>query len=266
METLRCIENQEQRKFIARRMVVKIGTTTITGGQSRPDSLFMKEVARQTTELLNDGVEVVIVSSGAVASGKKEGFERRDIADKQVEAVFGQRKLMEQWSRAFEEHGIEDVGQQLYTDIDLHERTASARDVLTRALRRGVVIVNYNDGVSDEEMRKVERATDNDVLAQQVAALINADTLLFLTDTDGVLDENGATISSVDRLEDIQDLIRTGEGSGTGGPWSKWVQAKSAARDGRRAFISHGRGEDTILKIASGRHVGTRFVKGYMLY
>ncbi len=195
METLRYIENKEQRKFIARRMVVKIGTTTITGGQSRPDSLFMKEVARQTTELLNDGVEVVIVSSGAVASGKKEGFERRDIADKQVEAVFGQRKLMEQWSRAFEEHGIEDVGQQLYTDIDLHERTASARDVLTRALRRGVVIVNYNDGVSDEEMRKVERATDNDVLAQQVAALINADTLLFLTDTDGVLDENGATIS-----------------------------------------------------------------------
>ena len=196
METLRYIENQEQRKFIARRMVVKIGTTTITGGQSRPDSLFMKEVARQTTELLNDGVEVVIVSSGAVASGKKEGFERRDIADKQVEAVFGQRKLMEQWSRAFEEHGIEDVGQLLYTDIDLHERAASARDVLTRALRRGVVIVNYNDGVSDEEMRKVERATDNDVLAQQVAALINADTLLFLTDTDGVLDENGATISS----------------------------------------------------------------------
>ena len=170
----------EKEQFLSRRIVIKIGTSTITGGENRPDYAFMTDVARQVAELLNDGVDVVIVSSGAVASGKREGFERRDIADKQVEAVFGQSRLMGQWTRAFEEHGIDDVGQILYTDVDLHERTDSAREVLNRALRRGVVIVNYNDGVSDEEMRKVERSTDNDVLAQQVATLIDADTLLFL--------------------------------------------------------------------------------------
>lgn len=256
----------EKEQFLTRRIVIKIGTSTITGGKNRPDLAFMSDIARQAAKLLNDGVDVAIVSSGAVASGKREGFERRDIADKQVEAVFGQSKLMGQWARAFEEHGIEDVGQLLYTDVDLHERTESAREVLTRALRRGVVIVNYNDGVSDEEMRKVEKSTDNDILAQQVAVLIDADTLLFLTDTDGVLDEEGITLSSVDRLEDIQDLIRVDEGSGTGGPWSKWAQAKSAAKEGRRAFIANGRGQDTILKIAKGQHVGTQFQKGYMLY
>lgn len=262
METGR---RQEAEQFSTRRIVIKIGTSTIAVGQNRPDFGLMCDVARQATELLNDGVEVIIVSSGAVALGRKEGSVRHDIVDKQVDAVYGQRRLMTQWANAFEQFGIEEVGQLLYTDVDLKEKAQSVKKVLTRALERGVVIVNYNDGISDEEMREVEISADNDVLASTVANLIDADTFLILTDTDGVLDENGVTLPSVDRLEDVQDLIRK-EGTGMGGPWSKWIQAKSAAREGRRSVIANGRGEDTILKVARGQNVGTSFYKGYAIY
>ena len=111
----------------------------------------------------------------------------------------------------------------------------------------------------------MERSADNDVLASSIASLIDADTFLILTDTDGVLDENGNTLPSVDRLEDIQELIRT-EGSGMGGPWSKWVEAKSAAIEGKRSIIANGRGENTILKVARGENAGTLFHQGYALY
>jgi len=258
-------KRQEAEQFSTRRIVIKIGSSTITGGKNRPDVEFMRDIARQTVQLLEDGVDVAIVSSGAVAAGKREGFETPGTKGKQVDAVFGQGRLMAKWSSVFEEFGIEDVGQLLYTDIDLKEKAQSAREVLEMSLRRGVVIINYNDGISDEEMREIESNSDNDVLASNIASLIDADTLLILTDTDGVLDENGNTLASVDRLEDIQELIRI-EGSGTGGPWSKWIQAHSSAREGKRSIIANGRGEDTILRVARGQNVGTRFHQGYALY
>lgn len=253
----------EGEQFATRRIVIKIGTSTITAGKDQPDLEFMGEVARQATELFSDGVDVIIVSSGAVASGKRWDFPRRDIADKQVEAVYGQPKLMAKWHQAFEIHGIE-VGQVLFTDIDLKEKAANAREVLSRALKRGVVIINYNDAVADEEMQKVERSVDNDKLAGEVARLIDADTLLILTDVDGVMDR-GELIPFVDRLEDIEDLAHEG-GMGTGGARSKWIEAKEVAKDGIRSIIANGRAKDTILNVAKGQNVGTQFIAGYMLY
>ncbi len=254
---------KEGERFVTRRIVIKIGTSTITAGKDEPDLKFMGEVARQATELFSDGVDVIIVSSGAVASGKRGDFPRRDITDKQVEAVYGQPKLMAKWHEAFEIHGIE-VGQVLFTDIDLKEKAENAREVLSRALKRGVVIINYNDAVADEEMQKVERSADNDKLAGAVARLIDADTLLILTDVDGVMDE-GELIPVVDRLEDIEDLAHRG-GTGTGGAWSKWIEAKEVAKEGKRSIIANGRAEDIILNVAKGQNVGTRFVAGYMFY
>ena len=112
---------KEGEQFVTRRIVIKIGTSTITAGKDQPDLEFMGDVARQATELFSDGVDVIIVSSGAVASGKRGDFPRRDIMDKQVEAVYSQPKLMAKWQQAFEVHGIE-VGQVLFTDIDLIEK------------------------------------------------------------------------------------------------------------------------------------------------
>lgn len=254
---------KEGERFVTRRIVIKIGTSTITAGKDQPDLEFMSDIAGQSARLFHNGVEVVIVSSGAVASGKREDFPRRDITDKQVEAVYGQPKLMAKWRHVFETHGVE-VGQVLFTDIDLEKKADNAREVLKRALKRGVVIINYNDAVADEEMQKVERSVDNDKLAGSVARLINADTLLILTDVDGVLD-GGELIPVVDRLEDIEDLINEG-GTGTGGAWSKWIEAKEVAKDGKRSIIANGRAEDIILNVAKGQNIGTRFIAGYMFY
>lgn len=264
MERADRTKTKEGEQFVTRRIVIKIGTSTITAGKDRPDLKFMGDIARQATELFRDGVEVVIVSSGAVASGKREDFQRKDITDKQVEAVYGQPRLMAKWIHAFSIHGVENIGQVLFTDIDLEQKSDNAREVLSRALQRGVVIVNYNDAVADEEMQKVEKSVDNDKLAGSVARLINADTLLILTDVDGVLDQ-GELIPVVDRLEDIEDMVNEG-GTGTGGAWSKWIEAKEVAKDGTRSIIANGRAEDTILKVAKGEQVGTRFIAGYMFY
>ncbi len=255
--------NKEGERFVTRRIVIKIGTSTITAGKDQPDLEFMGDVARQATALFSDGVDVIIVSSGAVASGKRGDFPRRDITDKQVEAVYGQPKLMAKWHQAFEIHGIE-VGQVLFTDIDLKEKAENAREVLKRALKRGVVIINYNDAVADEEMQKVEKSVDNDKLAGEVAKLIDADTLLILTDVDGVMD-GGELIPVVDRLEDIEDLAHGG-GTGTGGARSKWIEAKEVAKDGKKSIIANGRAENIILNVTKGQNVGTRFIEGYMFY
>lgn len=260
----RQVNSVEGEQFATRRIVIKIGTTTITGGGDRPDLEFMSDIARQASELFSDGVNVAIVSSGAVASGRREDFQRSDTIDKQVEAVYGQPRLMSKWIQAFESYGIEDVGQVLLTDADLQKSSKNAKKVLTRAFERGIVVINCNDAVTDEEMRKVERSVDNDKLASDVAKLIDADTVLILTDVDGVLDR-GELIPIVDRLEDIEELMHNG-GTGTGGARSKWAEAKDLARGGKRSVIANGRGKDTILKVARGEHVGTRFIQGYMHY
>ncbi len=260
MEKLR---PKETGPFISRRMLIKIGTTTITGGGNLPDMGFMYDIARQTAELLRDGVQVAIVCSGAVASGHKDGTSQR-IIDQQIDAVFGQPRLMERWVRVFATQGIEDVGQVLLTDENINQKKVNSRKVLMGAMKRGVVVVNCNDAVTDKEMRKVQRAADNDKLAGDVGRLIDADTVLILTDTDGVMDQSDL-VPFVDRLEDIEDLIHGG-GKGTGGPRSKWIEAKSLAKDGRWSIIANGRAEDVILKVARRENVGTRFIQGYSLY
>ena len=253
----------EGEQFVTRRIVIKIGTSTITTGKDQPDLYFMADIARQAAELYRSGIEVVIVSSGAVALGKDEEDQSTDIIDKQSASLFGQPKLIARWIDAFGPHGVEHVGQALYTDIDFEKRADNARVVLLKSLARGPVIVNYNDAVADEEMRKVERSVDNDKLAGNVARLIDADTLLILTDVDGVLDQ-GELIPVVDRLEDIEDLVHEG-GTGTGGAWNKWTEAKSVASEGKRSIIANGRAKDVILNVAKGQNVGTQFVQSYML-
>jgi len=180
----------EGEHFTTRRIVIKIGTSTITAGKDKPDLVFMGDIARQAAVLFRGGVDVVIVSSGARGSGKREDFPRTDIIDEQVDAVFGQPRLMTSWSIPFGAEGIQDIGQVLLTDNDFKEKSGNTKEVLLRAMKRGVVIINYNDAVADEEMRKVERSVDNDKLASDVARLIDADTILILTDTDGVMDQS----------------------------------------------------------------------------
>lgn len=255
---------QEKEPFVSKRIVVKIGTSTLTGGGSLPDMDFMNEIARQTAILHQNGVEVIIVSSGAVGLGKREDFPTADIVDNQVESVFGQTRLMTAWTTVFADNKIEDVGQVLLTDADLLYKRGNTKEVLSRSMKRGIVIVNCNDAVTDEEMRKVSKSIDNDKLASDVVSLVDADTFLILGDKDGVMAGN-ELVPFVDRLEDIYDLA-TGTGTGTGGPTSKWVEAKDVAKSGKRSIIANGREMNVVLRVARGERVGTLFIPGYATY
>lgn len=237
------------------RLVVKIGSSTITDNGKGLDRVFMKDIAHQVAEIRSGGTEVAIVTSGAVVSGKlRIPILTEAIMDKQVAAMVGQSRLMAAWTDAFDAFGVE-IGQALYTDLDLK----GASSPLLRALRDIVVVINANDAVNDGEMKAFEVAADNDKLAGHVTELIEAKTFIILTDVAGILDEQGRRIPYVDRLEDIEGLIKRGHG-GTGGMWSKALVAKSAAARGVRSVIANGREQDVLLRIMQQRgEVGTEF-------
>lgn len=244
------------------RLVLKIGSSTITDNGQGLDRVFMRNTARQVAEIRMGGTEVAIVTSGAVVSGKlRIPTLTGTIIDKQVAAMAGQSRLMASWTEAFDSFDIE-TGQALYSDLDLER----ARYPLLRALRDMVVIINANDAVNDGEMRAFEIAADNDTLSGQIVELIGAKTHIILTDVDGIIDGKGRRIPYVERLEDVEELIKEQYG-GTGGMWSKVLVAKKVARRGVRSVIANGREPDVILRIIRSRgEVGTEFIADYMLH
>lgn len=257
----RIFTSKEKEQFVTRKLIVKIGSSTITKDGNPLNRDFMDSIAVQVSELFRSGVEVAIVSSGAVACGRKIlGDIGTTILDNQVAAVYGQPELIAQWKIAFSKYDV-NVGQELLTDQNLK----NSKLVLENSLKRGVVIINANDAVNDEEMKQFAISADNDRVAGYVVNLVNADTLILLTDVEGVLDESGQLIDYVDKLEDIESVIQN-SGTGIGGMWSKCLVAKQAARDGKRAVIANGRNGDVITRVARGQQVGTRFIQGYMIY
>lgn len=239
----------EEERFVTRRMVIKIGSSTITGNTENLDANFMENIASQVSLLFNQGIEVIIVTSGAVASGKK-GLESVDtVLDKQVAALFGQPELISSWKEALNNNGVKKVGQLLVTDTDLK----SVKPLLSKALYYGVVVVNANDPVNDYEMKQFLVSADNDRLAGFIAKVISADTLLLLTDVDGVLDKDGKTIETFNSNEEIT-IFSASTSLGTGGIFSKIQEAQEFTG---RAIIANGRTNDVVLKVARGKKVGT---------
>ncbi|OGH30705.1 MAG: hypothetical protein A3B41_04145 [Candidatus Levybacteria bacterium RIFCSPLOWO2_01_FULL_37_26] len=232
--------NSEQEKFVTRRMVVKIGSSTITGNTESLDVNFMENIARQVSLLFHSGVEVMIVTSGAVASGKK-GL---DGEDNTTVSIYGQTILITNWHEVLKKNGVKDVGHLLLTDNHLVDGIG---DILSDALRCGVLVINGQDAVN--ELSKSKICKDNDQLAEFLAKSINADTLLLLTDKDGVLDENQKTIEVIDSNTKIGTLHESKEVY-SGGIDSKIQVAIGFAG---KAVIANGRTEDIILKVAQGK-------------
>ncbi|MBI2028076.1 MAG: hypothetical protein HYT07_00570 [Candidatus Levybacteria bacterium] len=240
----------EQERFVTRRMVVKIGSSTITGNTENLDVNFMENIARQVSLLFNQGIEVMIVTSGAVISGKR-GLGRVDtVLDKQVAALYGQPELISEWRKTLNNNGVKKVGQLLVTDIDLR----NVKTILSKSLHFGVVVVNANDPVNNYEMKQFLVSADNDRLAGFIAKEIDADTLLLLTDVDGVLDKSGKVINNFSTKEEI--VIFSASSLGTGGMSSKIQVAQEFIG---RAIIANGRSENVLLKVARGEEVGTQF-------
>lgn len=247
---------EKKEQFITHRMVVKIGSSTIIEGGAG----FIDDIARQGSILFHCGVKIAIVGSGAVGTGNLlvRNYHNLDTTlDKQTSAFFGQSKLIKEWVNAFERYDVL-AGELLIAEDHL----GKANNLLIRAMDFGIPIINGYDAMNDNNNAAI--SSDNDKLTAFVSRTINADTAVFLTDINGLMDTDGELINFVDRLEDIQECIQ--KGSGTGGMWGKCIEAHYLAREGQRSIITNGKARDVLLRIARGENLGTRFGKGWMLY
>jgi glutamate 5-kinase len=245
-----------------RRVVVKLGSRLVTESPAgRPAA-----IADQVAELRGRGVEVVVVSSGAISLGVRAlGLRARphELPQLQAAAAVGQSRLMQQWAHAFAAHGLI-IGQVLLTHDDLGDRRRflSARLTLRALLDQGVVpIINENDTVATEEIR----FGDNDQLAALVVNLVSADLLVMLTDVEGVRDAAGVrmpVVRDVDREAAPVAGKSTGDGVGSGGMASKVGSARAVTRTGIPAVIAPGRAPTVLLDVVAGADVGTLFVPG----
>lgn len=246
--------SSEREQIVTRRLVVKIGSNVITEGATKEKPLnteFIDDVARQCSELFKRGVEVVIVSSGAVASGRSLlHIEEHDIRDRQVEAVFGQPTLTGTWVEAFKRYGVV-AGQALITENDLDE----GKNVLRKSLKHGVVVVNWNDAVNSDEMRAFMRLADNDHGAAEISEAIGADTLLLVTDVEGVVDADGHLIENGLQIND-DGIFFQGSDKGTGGMVTKVNVLKEAAQKGIKGIITGTKRQNFILEVAKGNTEG----------
>ena len=254
------------------RIVAKFGTSLLTGGSDHLDQDIMSSLVTQVAQLHEQGLELLVVSSGAIAAGRyKLGLTRkiRGIPYKQVLASVGQSRLMNIYEQLFGQHDIT-VAQALLTKADLADRAGylNTRNTLLALMElRVVCIVNENDVVAVDEIEEA-RFGDNDNLSAMVANLIDADLLLMLTDTAGLhtadphRNPDARLISQVERIDsEIERLVSDTAGDlGTGGMVTKVEAAKLATASGVTVIIADGREPDIIPRLAAGEATGTRFL------
>jgi len=255
----------------ARRVVIKVGSSTLAGASLGIDRAWVETLAEQVCELLTAGNQVVVVTSGAIAAGvARLGLAARpvDMPSLQAAASVGQVSLLEAYAEAFSAKGVA-VGQVLLTRNDTGHRESflHARDTFERLLELGAVpVVNENDTVAVDEIR----FGDNDTLAALVATMIGADLVVLLSDIEGLYDidprlsQEAILLAQVDELTD--DLVAAaggaGSSSGSGGMATKIEAANVLMKAGIPMVICDGRRQDVIRDAVAGRDVGTLFDGG----
>jgi len=253
----------------ARRVIVKIGSRVLVQKSGRPESRRIRALVRELAALRNRGVEVVVVTSGAVGTGMAAlGMKSRptELPDQQMAAAVGQSRLMALYDKLFSARRCK-VGQVLLTHDDFHNhiRLTNATRTMLNLMRHGVIpIVNENDVVAAEEIRaEIKKVGDNDLLASLVAKMVRADLLIILSTVDG-LREPGAN-GTTHRVRCLEEITRktfqlvSGHKSAlsTGGMASKLKAAQSVARAGCNVVIADGRVPANIARIMRGDDVGT---------
>lgn len=260
------LENSPPVATDARRLVIKVGSSLVTNEGRGLDQDAVEQWARQIAALHAQERQVVLVSSGAIAEGMARlGWPRRPSAmhELQAAAAVGQMGLVQAYEAAFARHGIR-TAQILLTHEDLADRRRylNARSTLYTLLALGVVpIVNENDTVVTDEIR----LGDNDTLGALVTNLIEAETLIILTDQTGLYTadprkEPDAELIRVARAGDAAlEKMAGGSGSaiGTGGMLTKVLAAKRAANSGGHTIIASGREPDVLARLAGGERIGT---------
>lgn len=257
-------------EIIYQRIVVKLGTSTLTAGTEQLSTSHMVDLVRQMAFLHGRGCDLILVSSGAIAVGRQRlDFPQlpKDIPGKQMLAAVGQPRLMALYEQMFALYGLM-IAQVLLTRIDLSMRTSylNSRNTLEALLAKRVIpIVNENDTVGTEEIR----VGDNDKLSAMVATLSESDLLVLLTDQEGLLTGDPRQNSDTQLIKEIsgpeipEEVWHAAGGPadrlGTGGMKSKLEAADLARRSGAMVVIADGGEPDILLRISNGEPVGTQF-------
>lgn len=275
------MENQVEREQAARlrlqeakRIVVKIGTSTITYPDGSADLDNIERLCRAVANQMNQGKEMIIVSSGAVAIGMRKLREESrptSLPEKQAMAAIGQADLMNLYGRILSEYG-HIVGQILLTkdDVDDEDSRFNIENTFEALIAKRVIpIVNENDTVSTRELLHNGSFGDNDSLSAIVARIVSADALILFSDIDGLYDRDpnsadcgeAKLISYVDRItpEILALGGKAGSDRGTGGMYTKLLAAKLAGRAGIDMLITQGHRPDLLADILLGEQIGTFF-------
>lgn len=271
------LQDSVERKTIfdrCRRLIIKVGSAVLTGPRGL-NLVMIHRLSDQISELKEEGLEIVIVTSGAVASGvRKVGLTERPrtIPQKQAAAAVGQGFLMEAWEGAFNKYELL-VAQILLTTEDLahRHRYLNARNTLETLLDWGILpIINENDTVVVEEIK----FGDNDRLSAMIAGLIGADLVINLTDTEGLYECDprvDASASLIPIVHGVDAKLLACAGSapgsvGTGGMLTKINAAKKCLASGIPMIIAPGKERDVILRLFNGEMLGTLFVPQKRIY
>lgn len=263
------MENIYERIKKSKRIVVKIGTSTLTYENGKVNIRKFDQIARVISDINNSGKEVVLVSSGAggVAMGKLGYSEKpKDMRRKQAFAAVGQCELMYMYDKMFSDYNST-VAQVLLTkdDIDVPKRRTNTQNTFGALLEMGIIpIVNENDTVSTEEIE----FGDNDILSAYVAELVDADLLVLFSDIDGLYDKDphkNADARLIELVEDAAniecDIGGAGSNRGTGGMKSKIRAAIEANNAGIDMIITNGENIMSLYDILEGKPVGTLFTR-----
>jgi glutamate 5-kinase len=263
---------EERRTIVAdaTTWIVKVGSRSLTDDHGRLDRLQVANLAKQLLALVAMGKRVVLVSSGAVASGVgKLGLPGRpsDLATLQAVAAIGQTHLIQVYEQTFSEHGRH-AAQILLTASELDDRVAylNVRNTLSRLLEMGAIpIINENDTVAVDELKTT--FGDNDRLAGMVAGLLEGSVLTILSDVRGLYDRDprdpdALVVSTVERIdEQVEEMVRDRKtGVSKGGMASKLTTAKFVTMSGQPVIIAWGRQPNVLIQLAQGELIGTLFL------
>lgn len=252
----------------AKRVVVKVGTSSLTHENGRINLRFIDKLCAVLTDLINDGNQVILVTSGAIGVGKYRlnlQDKQLSISEKQALAAVGQGLLLHIYEKSFLEYG-QISAQLLLTreDIKMRERFLNARNTFLELLKLGVIpIVNENDSIANDEIK----FGDNDTLAALVGVICDADLVVLMTDIDGLytdnpfVDKNAKKIDVVSNIsEDIEKMAGSALSSvGTGGMITKIEAAKIATNAGIPLVIMSGKIPSNLYDVISGKNIGTYF-------
>ncbi|MEE1070906.1 MAG: glutamate 5-kinase [Cellulosilyticum sp.] len=256
----------------AKRIVVKIGTSSLTHENGRVDLNKMERLARVLTDLNNSGKEIILVSSGAINAGMQRiGRNKRpeELPLKQASAAIGQAILMKMYQKFFDEYN-QVIAQILLTKDVMEDpiKNQNAKNTFETLVELGVIpIINENDCISTAQIEGY-RFGDNDTLSAMVAQLVEADLLILLTDIDGLYTSNpkeDSTAQLIPEVEEITDDIKSlagGAGStlGTGGMITKILAAEIAKSCHTQTVIASGEEIEILRKVVAGEPVGTWFI------